>query len=145
MLISAVHQSDSVIHVYTHTHTGICIYRHAQSLQSCPTLCSPMDCSPPGSSVHGILQARTLEGVAMPSSRGSSQPRGRTRVASISCITGRFFTAELQQSTPPHTHTYILFYIFFHYGLSQDIEYSSLCYTVGPCCLPILCVTVCIC
>ena len=40
--------------------------------QSCPILCDPADCSPPGSSVYGILQARTLEGVAMPSSRGSS-------------------------------------------------------------------------
>ena len=46
-----------------------------ESLQSCPTLCNPMDHSPPGSSVHGILQARILEWVAMPSSRGSSQPR----------------------------------------------------------------------
>ena len=44
----------------------------AQSLQSCLTLCDPMDCSPPGSSVRGILQARTLEWVAMSSSRGSS-------------------------------------------------------------------------
>ena len=41
-------------------------------VQSCPTLCDPMDCSPPGSSVHGTLQARILEGVAMPSSRASS-------------------------------------------------------------------------
>ena len=43
--------------------------------QSCPTLCEPMDCSPPDSSVHGILQARIMEWVVMPSSRGSSQPR----------------------------------------------------------------------
>ena len=43
-------------------------------VQWIPTLCDPMDCSPPGSSVHGILQARILEWVAMPSSRGSSQP-----------------------------------------------------------------------
>ena len=43
--------------------------------QSCLTLCNPVDCSPPGSSVHGILQARILEWVAMPSSRGSFQPR----------------------------------------------------------------------
>ena len=41
---------------------------------SCLTLCNPVNCSPPGSSVHGILQARVLEWVAMPSSRGSSQP-----------------------------------------------------------------------
>ena len=43
--------------------------------QLCPTLCYPMDCSPPGSSVHGILQARILEWVAIPFSRGYSQPR----------------------------------------------------------------------
>ena len=51
-----------------------------QSLQSCPTLCDPMDCSPPDSSVHGLLQARILEWVVMPSSRGSSQPRDRTHI-----------------------------------------------------------------
>ena len=45
---------------------------HAKSLQSCLTLCNPMDCSPPGSSVHGILRARILEWVVMPFSRGSS-------------------------------------------------------------------------
>ena len=44
-------------------------------LQTCPTLWDPMDCSPPGSSVHGILQARILEWVAIPFSSGSSQPR----------------------------------------------------------------------
>ena len=55
-------------------------------LQSCLTLCNPMDCSPPGSSVHGILQARILEWVAMPSSRGSSQPRDQTCVSYVSCI-----------------------------------------------------------
>ena len=43
--------------------------------QSCPTLCNPMDCSPPGSSVHGILQARTLEWIVISFSRGSSQSR----------------------------------------------------------------------
>ena len=43
--------------------------------QLCPTLCYPVDCSPPGSSVHGILQARILEWVAIPFSRGYSQPR----------------------------------------------------------------------
>ena len=53
----------------------------ANSFQSCPTLCDPTDHNPPGSSVHGILQARILEGVAMPSSEGSSQPRDRTHVS----------------------------------------------------------------
>ena len=51
---------------------------HVKSLQLCPTLWDPVDCSPPGSSVHGILQARILEWVAMLSSRGSSQPRSPT-------------------------------------------------------------------
>ena len=54
-------------------------------------LVDPVDCSPPGSSVHGILQARILEWVAMPSSRRSSQPRDRTQVSCISCIAGGFF------------------------------------------------------
>ena len=66
-----------------------------KSLQLCPTLCNPMDCSPPGSSVHGILQARILEWVAMPSSRGSSQPRDWIHVSYGPCIAGGFFTAEL--------------------------------------------------
>ena len=58
----------------------------AKSLQSCLTLCDAMDHRLPGSSVHGILQARTLEWVAMPSSKGASQPRNGTRVSYVSCI-----------------------------------------------------------
>ena len=54
--------------------------------QSCLTLCDPMDCNPPVSSDHGILQARILEWVAMPSSKGSSWPRDQTWVSYISCI-----------------------------------------------------------
>ena len=57
--------------------------------QSCSTLCDPMDCSPLGSSAHGILQARILEWVAIPFSRGSSQPRDQTQATYIA---GRFFT-----------------------------------------------------
>ena len=57
--------------------------------QSYPTLCNPMDCSLPGSSVHGILQARILEWIAIPLSRGSSQPRDWT---CVSYIAGKFFT-----------------------------------------------------
>ena len=54
--------------------------------QSCPTLCNPMDCSLPDSSVLGILQARILEWVAMTSSRGSSPPRDQTLGYDVSCI-----------------------------------------------------------
>ena len=57
-----------------------------KSLQSCPPLCDLMDCSPPGFCVPGTLQAQILERVAMPFSRGSSQPRDRTHVSYISCI-----------------------------------------------------------
>ena len=60
----------------------------ATLLQSCPTLCNPMACSSQGFFAHGILQARMLEWVAMPSARASSQPRDRTYIFYISC-TGR--------------------------------------------------------
>ena len=59
--------------------------------QSCPTVCYPMDCSQPASPVHGILQARILEWVAIPFSRGSFWLRDQTRV---SCIAGRFFKTD---------------------------------------------------
>ena len=71
-----------------------CMLCCAKLLQSCPTLCDPVDCNPPGSSVLGILQARILEWVAMPSSRGSSRPRDHTRVSCGSCLAGRFFITE---------------------------------------------------
>ena len=76
---------------FTSLHFG-CV--HAQLLQSCPTLCNPMDCSLPGPSVHGILQARILEWVAMPSSRGSSQPKDEPTSPASPALAGRFFTAE---------------------------------------------------
>ena len=63
--------------------------------QACPILPNPMDCSPPGSSVLGIFQARILEWVAISFSRGSSRPKDQ---ASLSCIAGGFFTTE-----PPGT------------------------------------------
>ena len=67
------------------------LFRIHTKSQLCLTFCDPMNCRQPGSSVHGILQARILEWVAMPSSRGFSQSRDQT---CISCITGRFFTTE---------------------------------------------------
>ena len=69
----------------------------AKSLQSCSTLCGPMDCSPPGSSVHGILQTRILEWVAMPSSKGSSQPRDQTQVSAS--LAAWFFTTSATWET----------------------------------------------
>ena len=63
--------------------------------KSCPTLCDCMDCSPPGSSIHGILQARILGWVAIPFSRGSSQPTDRTWVF---CIAGIFNASNTSPS-----------------------------------------------
>ena len=85
--------------------------------QSCLTLCDPMDYSPPLSSVHGVLQARILVWVAMPSSRGSSRPRspalqvgsllseppGKSKnieVGSLSFLQGLFLTQELNLGLP---------------------------------------------
>ena len=72
----------------TCTHTYTYAYAEVLVAQSCPTLLDPMDRSPPGSSVRGILQARILQWVAFPFVRGSSRPRDQTQV---SCIAGRFF------------------------------------------------------
>ena len=65
------------------------IESESEVAQSCLTLCDPMDCSIPGSSIHGIFQARVLEWVAISFSRGSSRPRNWTQV---SLIVGRCFT-----------------------------------------------------
>ena len=73
--------------------------------QSCLTLCESVDCSPPGSSVHGILQARVLEWVAISFSRGSSQPRDWIQV---SCIAGRRFTLWATREAPFMFYIYIL-------------------------------------
>ena len=67
---------------------------HAKLLQLYLTLCNPMNCGLPGSSVYGILHERILEGVAISFSRGSSQLRDWTRVSCGSCIAGGFFTSE---------------------------------------------------
>ena len=72
----------------TNTISYLVLSCESEVAQSCPTLCDPMDRSPPGSSAHGIFQSRVLEWVAISFSRGSSQPRDQTR---ISRIEGRCF------------------------------------------------------
>ena len=65
----------------------VCVHIHmCMRAQLCPTLCNPMDYSLPGSSVHGLFQAKILEWVAMASSRGSSRPRDQTHIFCISLI-----------------------------------------------------------
>ena len=77
------------IEIYTCDRVHVCVL----VAQLCLTLCNAMDNRPPGSSVHGILQARILEWVAISSSRGSSWPRNRTCI-SVSCI-GRWILYHL--------------------------------------------------
>ena len=69
--------------------------------QLCLTLCNPINCSPPGSSVLGILQARVLEWVVIPFSRGSSRPRG---------FTGRFASQIAEKAPNPAIMTLVLWY-----------------------------------
>ena len=74
----------------------------AKSLQSHPTLCNAMDCGLPGSSIHGILQARMLEWVAISSSRGSSRPRDGTHASYVSANCRRYETwVGFLPLTPP--------------------------------------------
>ena len=76
------------VHYDYYLYLNCTIYVHVLVAQSCPTLWDPINWSPPGSSIHGILQARTLNLVAIPFSTGSSKPRDQTLV---SCIGGRCF------------------------------------------------------
>ena len=76
--------------------------------QLCPTLCDSPDCSPPGSSVLGISQARILEWVAVSFSRGLSRPRDQTHVA---CIVGGFFTVWATREAILHIYEWLTIYI----------------------------------
>ena len=76
---------------YMYIYMCVCVCCFCLLAKSCPSLLWPMDCSLPGSSIHRISQARVLEWLSMPSSRGHSPPRGQTCVSSLA---GRFFTTE---------------------------------------------------
>ena len=87
--------SSAVRHIH---HSVLLLFAsdsESEVAQSCPTLCDPMACSLPASSIHGVFQARLLEWVAISFSRGFSWPRDWT---SISCIAGRCFTEAFCQS-----------------------------------------------
>ena len=122
--------------------------RRGKLLQSCLTLCDPMDCSPPGSSVHGILQARIMEWVSKPFSRGSSWPRDGTHVSCGSCIAGRFFVPGLLgksckgeiikcNSQEGHKKCFVIFLLCFCFGDKEKcvcvcfLSYNSLIMVKG--------------
>ena len=113
--LSSVHGNCDVIQIACHylricwvqgplLGAGMYICFHAKLLQSHLILCNPVDCNPPGSSVHGILQAGIVEWVAMPSSSGSSWPGDWTRV-SLSLLHWQAGSLPLE---PPGEH--ILFF-----------------------------------
>ena len=113
----------------THTHTLIQTFywlnqvtQWSEITKPCLTLCDLMDCSLPDSSVHGILQARVLEWVATPSSRGSSQPRDRT---CGSCTAGRFFTCWTTWEAHPITYVCL-----FHMSSVQFSSVTQSCPTL---------------
>ena len=86
---------------------------HACSVaQSCLTLSDSTDFSPPGSSVHGITQARILEWVAISFSRGSSQPWNQTHISCLSGTAGRFFTTESSGKAYSYPYTGLIIFIY---------------------------------
>ena len=120
----------------------ICCYLVAQS---CPTLCDPMDGSPPGSSVHGILQARILEWVAISFSRGSSQLRDQTHsllpwMADSLPLSyqGSPFTMVVICSVKNPAGAFLLFMLHFSVSLLEIpgiTSKGSCCYSVAKSCL----------
>ena len=116
--------------------------------QLCLTLCNPMDCGPPGSSVQGLSRQEYWRGLSFPSSGDLPDPRIKPK-SLVSCI-GRLLLShqgspDLQQTkenasvhTHTHTHTHSLFHIPSRYGLSHVTEHCSPRCRVGPCCSSLL-------
>ena len=106
-------------------HYSVCVVLRSVA-QSCLTLCNPMDCSLPGSSVCGISQARVLEWAAIPLSRGSSWPRDRTRLSSIA---GRLLTIWTTRDHSVSDHLTLLecgpFWCESHLGLQKKQTHSG--------------------
>ena len=156
----------------------VCVCMPVQSLQSCPTLCNTVDCSPSCSSVHGDSPGKKtgagchalLQGFFWAQEWIPYLLHLQLRRWTLNCWATRktlcihmyiyiyFIDVWLiynvvlisirQQSDSViyvHTYIYILFHMFSYYDLSQDVEYSSLCYTGGSCCVSILYIIVCIC
>ena len=93
--------------------------------KSCPALCDPMDCIPPGSSVHGILQARILVWVAIPFPRGSSQLKDLRQVS----FTGRQIIYHCA-TRKPHVD-YICIYCIYIYICFHSNRYPNICISVS--------------
>ena len=108
------------------------IYVCAQSLQSCPAHWDPMDCNLPGSSVHGILQARILEWVTMHFSRGSSSSRDQIQVFCFSCTASGFFLPT-GPSGKPIQDIFLLLMLFSRQVVSNSLWSHRLWHARFPC------------
>ena len=118
----------------------------AKSFLSCPSLCNHMDCSPPGSSVHGVLQARILEWVAMPFFKGSFWPRDGTMFLLSPALAGRFLTISTTWEALILNITYQLpffkkknYCFSFHYNFFQ-IKMYTMCYLTCNICTYLICI-----
>ena len=112
---AAIHGSQIVGHDWATELNWLRYESESESLVArlCLTLCEPMDCTLPGSSVHGIFQARVLEWVAISFSRGFSWPRDWTRV---SHTVGRCFTVwATREVLYVYIHTYICMYVYIYF------------------------------
>ena len=108
-LCTHIHTPCAYIYRSMCTHVCVYIYIYAKLLQSCPTFHNSMDCSLPGSSVHGIFQARILKQIAMPSPPGNLPHPGIEHTFLMSpALAGRFFTTS-DSWEAPYIYIYMLF------------------------------------
>ena len=108
---------------YRLAYTFFCYCFHSVA-KPCLTLCDPMDCSPPGSSVYGLSQAGILEWVAITSSWVSSQPRDQTHISCDFCTVGGFFTTEPPGKPPVYmcVCTYMYHIFFIHSSVDGNLD-----------------------
>ena len=111
------------------------ILKWSEVAQLCQTLWDPVDCSLPGCSVHGILQARILEWIAISFPRGSSQPRDQTRVSHIA---GRCFTLWATKETQPNNISppYCIPGSLSHFLCKSDLDYMYISHLLYALTLP---------
>ena len=108
-----------ILSPYTHARV------HGQLLQPCPTFCEPVTWSPPGSSVHGILQERIMEWDAMLSSGGSSKSRSLTQSLMSPTLADRFLTTSATWEALFYTQKYLISSM---YIMNNNTKYLSIWY-----------------
>ena len=117
-----------IYYIYTYS-----MHMNAKSLQSYPTLRDPMDCSQPSSSVHRIHQARILEWMALPSSRGSSRPKDRTHIfLCLPALAGMFFITGATWDTHTHIYMYICICVYIYIYIPSFLSLPAHSHSTPP-------------